>query len=248
MKKLLLIISLALIFISCSGKLQKSDVDTSDFKFRKEELKSLLISSDLTISAPGIDQSGSAKIYIAETDSIRMDINGPFGIPIGKLYSNKDYFIFYNIFESIIYKGSPKALNFQKVVNIPLSFNELIHLLRNETPYTKDKYNLESILEATGKQVFTNDQGHFKDYVVFNTSGDFIQYQQKDSYGEIVIDIFYENHSSENNYPKIIKMNFPFSKTKLMMKIKDIEIESIPPLMQFNYPDNIETNLIDYID
>jgi hypothetical protein len=67
-------------------------------------------------------------------DSMKITLTGPFAIPLGAMSATRTAFEFYKADEDIILYGTPDRRTFEKLLMIPLDYDELISLLRGEIP------------------------------------------------------------------------------------------------------------------
>jgi hypothetical protein len=66
-----------------------------------------------------------ADIFYKDTDSLVINVSGPFGINIGKMFVGKKRFIFLNHIANQFYSGAISDFNNQKFLQFPIKINEL---------------------------------------------------------------------------------------------------------------------------
>jgi hypothetical protein len=172
-----------------------------------------------------------------------MFINGPLSIPVGKFYSNKDYFVFYSIFLNEAFEGNPKRESLMETMNFPFDFLELLHILRCEPLLNAEEYTLEDIDSIKGNILFKSSKQDFVDFANFSIlNKSIIQYQRKNLTGDIVFNIVYDNFSdNEFNLPSSANIRLPAmdgSISLLYTKINLKEKNKIP--YSFKIPDGIK--------
>ena len=124
---------LLFMFIGCSSPRFVLDKDKVPFteilkSIEQEQNKISSISGQSRISIDTKEFSGNffADILYNENDSLLINVSGPFGIDVGKMFLGKNRFIFYNqlrtyIFEKIFRCSNILSRNI-KVMNISLLF------------------------------------------------------------------------------------------------------------------------------
>ncbi|HYF02879.1 MAG TPA: DUF4292 domain-containing protein, partial [Patescibacteria group bacterium] len=100
----------------------------------RTDIYSLDMATQLTASISGSTNSANANIIIGGRDSLSMTVRGPLGIVIGKLYSNPQYFLFYNALGNEVLEGAPRAESIAKATQMALSYNDIMYLMRGEIP------------------------------------------------------------------------------------------------------------------
>ena len=106
-------------------------VNIDDTKFSDEA--NVRIKASINFKFPELSNSANAVIEMAKRDSILVTITGPFGISVGRLYANPNEFIMNNNLQNITFTGNPTEKNIMQIANIPLSFNDLMSILRITT-------------------------------------------------------------------------------------------------------------------
>lgn len=105
-------------------------ISPGELKYKINEhsarLTSLDCEGDLNIDSPELNSSGSITLSIFKPDSIYSKIEGPFGISIAQFLFTRNNFIYYNIRENTVYKGSSTQLNIGALLRLKLNFDDLI--------------------------------------------------------------------------------------------------------------------------
>jgi len=101
-----------------------------------------------TLMASGMPVTVWFDAIVKAHDSLKIVMNGPFGIPVGALGATPGRFLFLNVPESMALEGTPNRETFQKMLGIGLTYQEIVALLRGEIPslpapgsYTADRLN-----------------------------------------------------------------------------------------------------------
>jgi hypothetical protein len=145
MKNIILIAIAVLLMVSCSStKKVSSDLGVDKDKLNglpiKTEIQNLTIKCKLNVDYKSSKNSANAVIKLAGYDSVSIMITGPLSIPVGKLYANKDYFVFYNTLQNEVLEGKPTARNLERAIFLPLDFDDLVKLLRAEPTQIPTSY------------------------------------------------------------------------------------------------------------
>ncbi len=238
LKKSLIIILVSFLMISCSTikTTKKEKIKVSPkinfFPPWNLELNNLIIKTNLSISNKNQSYSASANIRIAKLDSISMKINGPFGISVGKLYATQHMFDFYNAITDQLIEGVPDADSFRQIIKMPISYNDLIRLMRCETPGNPmDFVFVKQLSDSTNENLFKNDKNpdYIEYAVISSTDLTLTQYQRKLRNGKMILHIFYNNYDKVNgiNYSMKQLYKFPEINSSLILKINSININPV---------------------
>jgi outer membrane biogenesis lipoprotein LolB len=163
------------------------------------------------------------KVNISGSDTVAMTIYGPFGITVGRLYSDLQYFRFHNIMENVVYQGSPSQENIKKATNLSISIRDFLSLFQGKTPFDISDYK---VTDGLGNNLLLKrvDGSNFGDFALLDkTELNLVQYQRKDK-GDILI-----LNSSFDKFKRDGKSYLP-SSINIMMPTVDgkmiIEVES----------------------
>ncbi len=134
----LLLFSLLPLLAACSS--QKGT--TRDTEGSSQILQELRLSygstPDLTIGGTLKISGALATVWydavIRSRDSLKILMNGPFGIPVGALGATPKEFTFFNIVESEVLEGRPDRKTFSKMLMVAIDYDEMVALLRGELP------------------------------------------------------------------------------------------------------------------
>ncbi len=75
---------------------------------------------------------------VRSRDSLRIDLTGPFAIPVGALSATQDGFLFFNGQEGEAIEGRPDRETFGKLMGLNLDYDEMVSMLRGELPRFPD--------------------------------------------------------------------------------------------------------------
>lgn len=91
-----------------------------------------LLSADITVE--GFAFPLSCRAEIAGLDSLRMQLWGLWGMPVGQLRLTPWQVQYYDAFRNVVVEGQPRPEAFARIVGIPLPYTLLLALLRQRPP------------------------------------------------------------------------------------------------------------------
>lgn len=241
---------LSVIFIiilwSCSTvpKNERSNINVKP-KAWNDELKTLNISASVTSKYHDENNSGYCRLILAGTDSLLLKITGPFEILVGRLFADKDYFIFYDAINNQLFKGKPTAKNLKRATMVPLSFDEFIRLLRCETPTNPEEFTIDETYKNNDGVLFKNSSNNdYIEYALYSSeNNNLMRYQRKLRTGKLILDLVYKDYESIDgfNLSKYLIFNFPEIDTKVDMQVTNLDVnKDIKKPLSFTLPDGIK--------
>ena len=181
-----------------------------------------------TKSNTGNELNFNAVVNIANTDSLSMNVYGPFGILVGKLFADNNNFKFHNIFENTYYTGSPSADNIARATGIYLSIKDFIHFIRTELPYNPSEFSEknQSNLDENKKLFIRIDERNFADLALYDSNQFLKEYQRKDENNTTVMRIIFDNYKNFEDIRIANKLNaeFPKNNVGLSYEINSLKI------------------------
>lgn len=185
---------------------------------QSSKLSSLDCEGDINIDSPEMNSGGSVTISIFKPDSIYSKLEGPFGISIADFLITRSNFIYYNIRENTVIKGSSSPLNIGAILRLKLEFDDLIcgyscsyHFadtssLNSEVKYDKSLYLLKISENGKTKMLWINPKYFYVE-----------KYELLDNSGKTKLKIEYSDFTSENNifFPGNIYITNPIEKQNL---------------------------------
>jgi hypothetical protein len=200
----------------------------------------------------GMSQNVDANVYISRLDSIGIEIFGPFGISVGKLYSDENSFMFFNTFENKAYTGTPSADNLKKVSGLDFAFNDLIKVLRLSAPTDVSDFELDESYDNDQNALFASSKGEPEFLLVSKTTGKIVRYQRKNQNDKTVMNIFYRNYKTfknknSKNYSKPSEITVQLPQEDGSIKIEVDEYKELQKSVNFGFkvPSNIEVVNVD---
>ncbi len=207
-----------------SGEAEK--VQKERFQSANSRIGNLTARGKVTLKQKESNLPGGFKAYIAGTDSISLSLTGPMQIAVGKLYARKDYFLYYDVFNTAAYEGVPSAGNLKAAFNIELDFDDMVRMFRCQPP------GYDSLYEFVEKR---NDGVLYKyikaseyvEFVLVNNKGTIIQYQRKLPNGTMVMTAHYSDYETVGAYSlaKKIVLSFPIREVAVTFDIDNYSID-----------------------
>jgi hypothetical protein len=120
------------LFASCSSPryiLDKNKVSFTELlrgiEDEQKNLKSLSGKSRISIETPEFSGNFFADILYNDNDSLLINVSGPFGIGVGKMFLGKKRFIFLNQFSNQFYSGDTDYFKNKNFLQFPLKIQEI---------------------------------------------------------------------------------------------------------------------------
>jgi hypothetical protein len=226
---LLILITISLLF-SCSTtkEITKGKKDFY-YKFYNRDLPTFLIEADCNLNSNFGNFNFSYECLINHLNEIEINLYGPFGIFVGKLYADSNEFQFYNAFEDKFIIGKPTEENLLNISGVNISLQNLISILRNEILYSEEQFDeINSNNNLTIYRMISSKR--FADFYSLNDQKLLQDYQRKDSLDNIVfkINYQYDNPYKYKDYvfANIINIYVAYNDIKLKYNIKNIDFET----------------------
>jgi len=212
------------------------------FYFSNDNLRQLEINGKIVSTVDGSKQSASSSVLVKERDSIGMTIFGPFGILVGQLMATQSNFTFYNAFGNEVIEGEPSSANINSVTGMPISFNDIMTLLRGEVPFGTIGYKKVKTLESGETLYSYKDQ--MQHFVTTSVNSNTIsQYQRKAIDGELLFHIRYNNYKNVNNVSIATEsiLQIPKMKTSISFVADEVFInEPFQSKLSFSIPSGVK--------
>ncbi len=221
--RILLFILIAIVISSC-----KSTKTTTEFPMGKRltSIENMQFVAKINPRFPDFSQPFSARLKIANFDSLSMTATGPFGMAVGRLYADANNFIFHNIFENTIYQGKPNSENLSKAANLNLSFIDLLSLLRGEPPGDFSEFRLFN--KKDEQLIYIRTKGNeFAEFVVISEKNNkLLQYQRKNQNDEVELNVFFSDFKRIDgiDIANKITLDFPIINGKMEIELENIEL------------------------
>lgn len=136
-EKVVILLGAAALLAACGGSKEVVH-DASDVlnSIRKSYRSTPNLTMKGTMKVTGVPATIWFETLVRRYDSLKMVLNGPFGIDIGALASTKDNFTFLELFqENVVYEGVPNRETFARSMQLGLGYDEIVALMRCEVPH-----------------------------------------------------------------------------------------------------------------
>jgi hypothetical protein len=121
---------------------------------RDHRISTLQGEGSITIESPELSNSGSFDVDIRKPDSLRVKLNGPFGIYIGTLAMSPTQFVFFNARENIATVGQPDGRTLRSIFHITLKFDEILKAFTGEFLSSLSRDSLDNFSTIEDQYVF----------------------------------------------------------------------------------------------
>lgn len=111
------------------------------FGTRVSGIKTFSGSGSLTIETPEFSNSANFKLSIKKPDSLKIELTGPFGISVGTLMMSRHNFVFFHGIENRSVKGKTDSNFLSSIVNMPISFDEILNIFTGSYFYSATDYS-----------------------------------------------------------------------------------------------------------
>lgn len=215
----------AVIILSACSSARK--ITGGDSALRKDNLQNLYISGKIS-SARTNNMTANFKMKLASVDSVRLNIMMPFGgVEIGRLFCTPKEFVFVNMMEGSLFKGEPKSDNLKLVLDMPLSYAELIRFIRCESPGKYQEYTKEKKTPKGGGVLFRNEANpEFVEFIIMNDDKTIKSYQRRSLEGVTLVHVDYSEYENVGGFKlaKKFVFKFPHSEERVLMEINEYKV------------------------
>jgi hypothetical protein len=243
---------LSVLLGSCATSVeQKQKIRTASIPHIEANLQNISIKGSITSNYDGTSFSAKFKAKLAWIDSLNMTVIGPFGIPLGNVFAKKDRFVFYNTMQNEVFSGNPEDFDLSSLINISLTFEDLAHFLRNESPEPPENYEIDESHGSDKEILYKNfNNKEYVEYILFSLKNNTIgQYQRKlKEGGTLILNILFRDRGADNLARKII-IDSPENKSSLTLELDEVRINEVfTEPFSFPVPKNAKKLIIDSID
>ncbi len=237
MKHFFLIIVFTILLTACATTNKKQNNDAPDIEQKKITATITTIDStffatndniffraSISIKFPNQNHSVSANIEIAGMDSVLIKITAFLGISVGQLYANKNEFVMNNNLESITYTGIPTEENIMKTAFIPLSFSDLVSILKSVPTQNNSNYNY-----INNFNLFEYKDANKTEHIFMNANS-VSKLVRMDRYGNEIFSVNYDDYVATNSkkIAKKISIKFPQQNGNIEIIYSDIQFKAHP--------------------
>ena len=173
-----------------------------------------------------------------------MEMKAFLGITAARIFSDQNSFKALNLIENKLYTGKPDKENFEKAVDINLSFDDLMSLVRNEPGGEISEFKIAERIDDESILYFRYFKDDYIEYVKYNFKEGYItQYQQKNDDNELLLNVFFSEpiEIDKKVLPKEISCNLSGDKGSIKFMFDEIKlVDSFERELDFDVPKSIE--------
>ncbi|MBL7997980.1 MAG: DUF4292 domain-containing protein [Candidatus Kapabacteria bacterium] len=225
----------------------KKEIATIDYKgiipSRNSSLRAYSAECSVNTTLNDTPLQGECSIDILRTDSLKMIINGPFGILVGKLSATNERLLYFDAMQMQVLEGNTESKELQERLPIPLAYNDFIHLLRCEVPFEPQAYSVHKIDTAKNVMLiaYSSDPRYVDFAQVSMKDSTLLTYQRKSRKDEVLFNVNYADHSMKNavRFPNKISLQFPPRKMSASFTVTKLDINPANGQYLFNVPKNV---------
>jgi hypothetical protein len=203
-----------------------------------------LFEAEGTIDFDAPDNSNSASILIrrdVRNDSIYAKISGIFGITGALISINSKNFLYYNVQNAYIIKGSTTKDNLESILKIQIDYDELKTLIFSSFKFDSLFQNIKMNSDDKNYILTGYHTGNMHKYYIDTESkmvSKFIYYNAK---GNIEYQVEYKNYKKFNNtyFPTEILFDVPDKKEKVKINYSDVNLNPNNLKFYFKIPKNV---------
>ena len=170
-------------------------------------------------------------------DTMRMTMNGPFGVTAARIYAEPDSFVIVNYLMREVIDGSPNAPSLAKEMPIPLTVTDLQMLLRGKLPGNLARFN-RSDKRNDDVVLFVVNSVDGIEYALVDASKRVLrQYQRKNAKGILELNITFGDVRNVNGVeiPHAVDIAFDDRKQNIAFRFTKVivnELESTSLIFQ----------------
>lgn len=211
---------------------------------RSKLLRYMKVEAEMSITVNETTNGANCLMQMAGRDSLAMEISGPFGISVARLFSSSQFFLFHDILQGRAIQGKPTRATLSEVTFLPLSFEDYASLFRAEPPGDISNFShVESYSDSVKLLLKRTIDPTATEYLLCNKrDGTIKEYQRKNKEGIIELSMVYDQYSiiSGIAMPSIVTLNSPLRGVSVTITAQNISVnEAIPSLMRFPLPNSI---------
>ena len=100
----------------------------------------------IAVESPSFVNSASFELWLKKPDSVRVDVEGPFGIRIASALFAGNHYIFYNSFKNEVMDGDLRSDELPMIMNIRLDPRDLIDTFRRARTFLREEIHPDSFV------------------------------------------------------------------------------------------------------
>ncbi len=184
----------------------------------------------ITLDSPQYSGNFGADVYLNGKDSLLINVTGPMGLPMGKVFVAKTRFIFYNQIMNQFLTGSRSDFEGTNFFQFPLQITELGNVLLARDPFDILKMSAYEIRD--GMYYLEAANGHYNYHIWFDPGLMLIKKIEYLDRGQLVFYKTYDQFEKFNGiyFPRSVNFVRPAEKQGLAIYYTDLKLnEAISP-------------------
>ena len=210
---------------------------------RREKLQSVELEAGLSVTIQGETNSAECSMKIGGRDSLSMEISGPFGISVARLFADKQYFLFHDMLQGRAIEGIPSQEQLSEVTFMPLSFDDYASLLRAEPPGDPLTFTLvDTFIDSTKLLYKRSISGKTMEFILCSKENGIIkEYQRKNQDGTIELAMIYDGYTLIDgiSMPAIVTLSAPVRGLQMTVSAEKITLNGLLHSLRFQLPASI---------
>ncbi|MCX7879723.1 MAG: DUF4292 domain-containing protein [Ignavibacteria bacterium] len=203
----------------------------------------------INIVMTGVNLSAQFVARVVGEDSATISFYGPMGVILGKVFSNNDFFIYYDVFNNWAVVGRPTREKIFKASGIPLSFLDFIRLFKGELLFPRDSLILRNEIQQENRKLFAYFSESFVDFFLVSSNDEILlQYQKKNSEGKIVLNLIYKDYFEIDSaiFPKKYYLQVSERQGYVEIEVENLKFAFEPTKpFSFEIPKSVEVFVFD---
>lgn len=185
---------------------------------RRSSLTDNIVSNgDITVKAPGIDESGSISIKLRKKDDVWFKLEGPLGVDVAEGHFNRTDFVYFNALGDYSISGPTTLLNISAISRMAITFDEMMNAFSGTVRVIKYKGDSASI-DQSGQQnilIFTTHtplgSKYTRKYKIDKSNYSVTNYSIFDSKGKMTLGIDFNSiyTSGDSWYARSVEVRNP---------------------------------------
>lgn len=181
----------------------------------------------ITIESPEGSNRAGFELHLRKPDSLRVEINGPFGIRLATLMLSRSHYLFYSFPERRAISGTPDGTTFTSMFNLKLEFDEALHAFTGEfPPITTSDSLLRFDVEADQYRALYKNGEATKEYRIDGDRFVVTSYRLLDSSGQSILTAIASDIDPDRSaaMPMLIRVIFPKDRRSISVSYDDVSI------------------------
>jgi len=190
----------------------------------QSQIHTLQGTARITLDSPQYSGNFGADVYLNGKDSLLINVTGPMGLPMGKVFIAKKRFIFYNQIMNQFMTGSRNDFEGTNFFQFPLQITELGNVLLARDPFDILKMSTYEIRD--GMYYLEAANGHYNYRIWFDPGLLLIKKIEYLDRGQLVFYKTYDRFEKINGFyfPRSINFVRPAEKQGLAIYYTDIKL------------------------